>query len=161
MLCGAWLRRTGVGVVMHIMDDRPILIGGRRSPRCRFNRLELFCLFRRKAFGAKGPLVQSKAPPPLEKWSVIMFWWLVVVRLAILAILIPDKMPAHVSWKKQLLIGKLSNGNPWQRPTPLPYGRAFRTFRAYPSGLPGGMDGAMWTYGVLVVKPGNLIPVGF
>lgn len=98
-----------MGVVMHIMDDRPNLIGGRRSPRCRFNRLELFCLFRRKAFGAKGPLAQSKAPPLLEKWSVIMFWWLVVARLPIL---IPDKMPAHVSWEKQLLNGQFSNGNP-------------------------------------------------
>lgn len=56
--CGAWLRRTGVGVVMHIMDDKLSVIGGRHSPRCRFKRLELFCLFSRKAFGVKGPLIQ-------------------------------------------------------------------------------------------------------
>lgn len=51
-----------MGVVMHIMDDKLPVIGGWYSPRCRFKRLELFCLFRRKAFGVKGPLIQSKNP---------------------------------------------------------------------------------------------------
>lgn len=51
-----------MGVVMHIMDDKLSMIGGRHSPSCRFKRLELFCLFRRKAFGVKGPLIQSKNP---------------------------------------------------------------------------------------------------
>ena len=51
-----------MGVVMHIMEDKLSMIGGRHSPSCRFKRLELFCLFRRKAFGVKGPLIQSKNP---------------------------------------------------------------------------------------------------